>query len=60
VFELALRDSVVFGSTDDPLNVRRILLIWFCTYLLSSSFHETFLHTNLSEVEFCKVWVSLG
>jgi hypothetical protein len=26
----------VFGSTDGPLNVRRILRIWLCAYLLSS------------------------
>jgi hypothetical protein len=29
--------SCVFGSTDDPLEVRRILRIWFWQYILSTS-----------------------
>jgi hypothetical protein len=54
------RFRCVVGSIEGRLNFRRILRIWLCAYLLSSQLHETFLYTTLSEVGFCKVWVSSG
>jgi hypothetical protein len=36
VRNITARFRCVFGSTDGPLNVRRILRIWLCAYLLSS------------------------
>jgi hypothetical protein len=57
VFEIALRDSVVFS-------VVLIVLSTFDKYCAYGSAH-TFSHLNymkptLSEFQFCKVWVSLG
>jgi hypothetical protein len=50
VFEIALRDSVVFSVVETVLSTSDV----YCAYGSAHTF------STLSEVVFCKVWVRLG